>query len=238
MKKFYTLIAALLLPLGAANLMAQGFDEEDPDLSFIVVNEENGSFTEMNYQQTWASRWESEGYSPLVYLETNGYNMWNNLTSSFAKGEGLRLSTTMDREDDGWRRGYFTAGVESGFKVVGLRFKAAGESRDVTVACAGQTHVFPYSRTEMDEFDFVAEEPAETLDFTVGANISSYLNAIITIVVKYMPEDDPEPDGIKAVEQSGRSSDVYDLQGRRVVEPSASRTPKGLYIVGGKKVIR
>lgn len=39
--------------------------------------------------------------------------------------------------------------------------------------------------------------------------------------------------GIQTIEQEAADSDIYDLQGRRVAKPN-----KGLYIIGGKKVIK
>ena len=44
----------------------------------------------------------------------------------------------------------------------------------------------------------------------------------------------PQP----ALRQPANANDIYDLQGRRVEADAARRLPKGIYIVGGKKIIK
>jgi len=67
-------------------------------------------------------------------------------------------------------------------------------------------------------------------EFTVGAN-TAYLPATST-ARSFIGFDGESSTGISAVESSVLSTEVYDLQGRRVAQPT-----KGLYIMNGKKTV-
>lgn len=70
-----------------------------------------------------------------------------------------------------------------------------------------------------------------TTEFTVGAN-TAYLPAQTTTARSFIGFDGESSTGISAVESSVLSTEVYDLQGRRVAQPT-----KGLYIMNGKKTV-
>ena len=70
-----------------------------------------------------------------------------------------------------------------------------------------------------------------TTEFTVGAN-TAYLPAQTTGVRSFIGFDGESSTGISAVENAVLSTEVYDLQGRRVAQPT-----KGLYIMNGKKTV-
>ena len=69
-------------------------------------------------------------------------------------------------------------------------------------------------------------------EFTVGAN-TAYLPAQTTGTARsFIGFDGESSTGISAVENAVLSTEVYDLQGRRVAQPT-----KGLYIMNGKKTV-
>jgi hypothetical protein len=71
-----------------------------------------------------------------------------------------------------------------------------------------------------------------TYEFTVGAN-TAYLPASVAEGRAFIGfADEPEATGINEVKTMKASNDIYNLKGLKV-----KNAQKGLYIIGGKKVV-